>query len=371
LVTLAIWLNIDDIGSSAPMHEDYELWRSLVVFTFSFDYEEFSRKSTELSSKVSWLMRYGNRKRDMFRYAPAAACIAKHMPEIRVGLCSLLEDPPQKLSSTQNQKFDYILDYCLSDGRLTTDFVTYLGKTQGIGKHHFKINTCLIFCLPNGGIHNSKFRANFSFSDHDSYVNPFFHRVVNSLMGKMAANQGHTWIYRDQLAQPELKYLQNSHPRTWEAQFHSGIQTIALVAVKEGVLQLGSTQKVTEDLKYVIFLQRVFKDLLSAPGVLPPHPSSQPHGTHEDGEIISSQKLKSSEDYRHPQNTNLIGGPDQDYNFQACAGNLNLASHGLGTVVPSMSSLQALLSKLPSVTPSSSDFPSSMQQPAEDNMDVY
>ncbi|KAH9314677.1 hypothetical protein KI387_023304, partial [Taxus chinensis] len=179
------------------------------------------------------------------------------------------------------------------------------------------------------------------------------------------------------------------HPRTWEAQFHSGIQTIALVAVKEGVLQLGSTQKVTEDLKLVILLQREFKYLLSTPGVLPPHPSSQAHSTfatvltHEDGEIISSQKLKSSEDYRHLQNMNLIGIPNQDYNFQACGGILNFSSHdhqdlhsldmsaGLGTVVPSMSSLQVLLSKLPSVTPSSSDFASSMQQPAEDSMDVY
>lgn len=34
------------------------------------------------------------------------------------------------------------------------------------------------------------------------------------------------------------------HPRTWEAQFKSGIQTIAVVAVQEGVLQLGSTKKV-------------------------------------------------------------------------------------------------------------------------------
>ncbi|KAH9314733.1 hypothetical protein KI387_023360, partial [Taxus chinensis] len=70
--------------------------------TSSFNYgKEFTRKSTDLSRKVSLLMRYGNRKRYMFRYAPAEACIAKHMPEFRVGLCSLLEDPPQKLSSTQ------------------------------------------------------------------------------------------------------------------------------------------------------------------------------------------------------------------------------------------------------------------------------
>ncbi|KAH9314734.1 hypothetical protein KI387_023361, partial [Taxus chinensis] len=239
------------------------------------------------------------------------------------------------------------------------------------------------FCDFNNGLHPGVF---FKMS-HEVY------NYGEGLMGKMAANQGHTWIYRDQLAQPELKYLQNSHPRTWEAQFQSGIQTIALVALKEGILQLGSTQKVTEDLKYVIFLQKEFKYLLSTPGVLPPHPSFQAtfatglskdstRSTHEDGEIISSQKQKSSEDYRYLQNMNLIGGPDQYYNYMACGGNLNLASQdhqdlhslgrtGLATVVPSMSSLQALLSKLPPVTPSYSAFPSSMQQPAEDNMDVY
>jgi len=40
------------------------------------------------------------------------------------------------------------------------------------------------------------------------------------------------------------------HPRTWEAQFKSGIQTIAVVAVQEGVLQLGSTKKV---MQWVVF----------------------------------------------------------------------------------------------------------------------
>ncbi|GKB12977.1 hypothetical protein Tco_0846900, partial [Tanacetum coccineum] len=38
------------------------------------------------------------------------------------------------------------------------------------------------------------------------------------------------------------------HPRTWEAQFQAGIKTIALVAVREGVIQLGSIHKLRQRL---------------------------------------------------------------------------------------------------------------------------
>ncbi|KAJ0638191.1 hypothetical protein HanOQP8_Chr17g0682491 [Helianthus annuus] len=37
--------------------------------------------------------------------------------------------------------------------------------------------------------------------------------------------------------------MANKHPRTWEAQFQAGIKTIALIAVREGVIQLGSISK--------------------------------------------------------------------------------------------------------------------------------
>jgi len=72
------------------------------------------------------------------------------------------------------------------------------------------------------------------------------------LIGKVAADHSHKWVFQE--AQPPQEHEINlisswsnpadSHPRTWEAQFQSGIKTIALIAVREGVVQLGSMKKV-------------------------------------------------------------------------------------------------------------------------------
>ncbi|GLJ14825.1 hypothetical protein SUGI_0241120 [Cryptomeria japonica] len=252
------------------------------------------------------------------------------------------------------------------------------------------------------------------FCDFNSGLQPglFFkmsHEIYNygeGIMGKLAANQGYQWIYKDQLIQSEMESLKrslHSHPRTWESQFNSGIQTIALVAVREGLLQLGSTQKGMEDLKYVIFLQRKFNYLLSIPSVLTPYPSSQGPVSHstllskdsnaskdyshlqynnlrqglnqdftwstqDNGDTKLSKHPNASKNYSHLQYNSLRQGLNQDYNFEACSGLHSLGFIEPATVAPSMSSLQALLSKLPSVTPSSWGVPSNM--PAEDNMDV-
>ncbi|KAH9540411.1 hypothetical protein CY35_14G003600 [Sphagnum magellanicum] len=61
------------------------------------------------------------------------------------------------------------------------------------------------------------------------------------------------------------------HPRPWEAQFKAGIQTIAVVAVEEGVVQLGSTEKIMKDLNFAAQLQRKFSYFRSIPGVFVPH----------------------------------------------------------------------------------------------------
>lgn len=50
------------------------------------------------------------------------------------------------------------------------------------------------------------------------------------------------------------------HPCTWEAQFKSGIQTIAVMAVQEGVIQLGSTKRVLPS-PTLMFLINFSKDL--------------------------------------------------------------------------------------------------------------
>lgn len=109
------------------------------------------------------------------------------------------------------------------------------------------------------------------------------HDVYNfgeGLIGKVAADSSHKWIYRDP-SEHEITFSSpwqgslDPHPRTWEAQFRAGIQTIAVVAVGEGLLQLGSLNKIVEDLNFVILLQRKFNYLQSIPGVFTPHPISE------------------------------------------------------------------------------------------------
>ncbi|KAI7728838.1 hypothetical protein M8C21_023817 [Ambrosia artemisiifolia] len=122
----------------------------------------------------------------------------------------------------------------------------------------------------------------------------------------------------------------DSYPRTWEAQFQAGIKTIALVAVREGVIQLGSINKVTEDLSYVVMLRKKLSYIESIPGVLLPHPSS-------------SLYPYKSEGYNTPETWPFQGG-----------GDLPAVYTQPMNITPSMSSLEALLSKLPSVVPASS-----------------
>nr|GEY89165.1 protein rice salt sensitive 3-like [Tanacetum cinerariifolium] len=77
------------------------------------------------------------------------------------------------------------------------------------------------------------------------------HDIYNygeGLIGKVAADHSHKWIFKEPNDQ-EINFLStwnnsaDSHPRTWEAQFQAGIKTIALVAIREGVIQLGSIHK--------------------------------------------------------------------------------------------------------------------------------
>ncbi|KAL2614120.1 hypothetical protein R1flu_025812 [Riccia fluitans] len=110
------------------------------------------------------------------------------------------------------------------------------------------------------------------------------HEVYNygeGLMGKVAADNSHKWVYREPM-EHEISFLSpwhgslDPHPRTWEGQFKAGIQTVAVISVREGLVQLGSLKKVVEDLNFVILMQRKFNYLQSIPGVFVPHPSPLP-----------------------------------------------------------------------------------------------
>ncbi|KAI3467495.1 hypothetical protein Pfo_024158 [Paulownia fortunei] len=170
------------------------------------------------------------------------------------------------------------------------------------------------------------------------------HEIYNygeGLIGKVAADHSHKWIHKEPNDQ-EINFLSawqnsaDSHPRTWEAQFQSGIKTIALIAVREGVIQLGAVHKVIEDLSYVVLLRKKFSYIESIPGVLLPHPSSA----------------------AYPFKVDAYGAPPEAWHFQ---NNLlptneyyDHLAHQPMKITPSMSSLEALLSKLPSVVPASS-----------------
>ncbi|XXG55400.1 hypothetical protein AAC387_Pa03g3080 [Persea americana] len=170
------------------------------------------------------------------------------------------------------------------------------------------------------------------------------HEIYNygeGLIGKVAADRSHKWVFKEP-QEHDMNFLSawhnqsDAYPRTWEAQFQSGIKTIALIAVREGVVQLGAVNKVIEDLSYVALLRKQFSYLESLPGVLLPHPSSSAFPFKIDtGNMPNTW----------PYYAGLT--PPAEFYDQ-----MNQPMK----ITPSMSSLEALLSKLPSVGPAPSGF---------------
>ncbi|XP_072093129.1 uncharacterized protein [Arachis hypogaea] len=191
------------------------------------------------------------------------------------------------------------------------------------------------------------------------------HEIYNygeGLIGKVAADHSHKWIYKEPNEQ-EINFLSawhnsaDSHPRTWEAQFQSGIKTIALIAVREGVVQLGAVHKVIEDLSYVVLLRKKFSYIESIPGVLLPHPSSSAYPYKVEGVVgygnIPEHVNHHHHHWHHHFQGTVIPPPTPStaaelfYDHHFNNGNSTMALK----ITPSMSSLEALLSKLPSVVP--------------------
>lgn len=196
------------------------------------------------------------------------------------------------------------------------------------------------------------------------------HNYGEGLIGKVAADHGHKCIYSEQINLSVCQKSVDLHPRTWKAQFQSGIKTIALVAVDDGVLQLGAVTKVPEDLIYVAEVQKKFNNLQIIPGFLLPRPSSSPIQssfsfpfTTPPIFIRNSFKIKEFND--------SINAADDKYSQLNChplynttplTSNMDISYH-LNNDPPVMSSLlsksslEKLLLKLPSVTPASSSPP--------------
>ncbi|KAJ1281002.1 hypothetical protein BS78_04G275200 [Paspalum vaginatum] len=180
------------------------------------------------------------------------------------------------------------------------------------------------------------------------------HDIYNygeGLIGKVAADHSHKWVFQE-AQELEINLISSwsnpadSHPRTWEAQFQSGIKTIALIAVREGVVQLGSMKKVAEDLSYVVMLRRKFGYLESIPGVLLPHPSSAAFPAGGGCAVVGGPA-----DAACGWPPGLV--PPMEQLYDPYAQQAAAAAAAQMHIVPSMSSLEALLSKLPSVDPAS------------------
>ncbi|EPS59365.1 hypothetical protein M569_15441, partial [Genlisea aurea] len=102
------------------------------------------------------------------------------------------------------------------------------------------------------------------------------HEVYNfgeGLVGKAASDNSHKWVYRDSQNPNDPTFISSwntcidHQPRAWEAQFSSGIETIAVISVRGGAVQLGSLAKVVEDVNLVLNIQRKFSYLQSIPGI--------------------------------------------------------------------------------------------------------
>ncbi|KAG6520897.1 protein RICE SALT SENSITIVE 3-like [Zingiber officinale] len=176
------------------------------------------------------------------------------------------------------------------------------------------------------------------------------HEIYNygeGFIGKVAADHSHKWVFKEPQDQ-EINFLStwnnpaDSQPRTWEAQFQSGIKTIALVAVREGVVQLGSVNKVVEDLSFIVLLRKKFSYLESIPGVLLPHPSSSSSSAAAAFPIVDGCNMAAAGLHWTPAPPPPFPAPEFYDQY--------LATQQM-RIAPSMSSLEALLSKLPPVAP--------------------
>ncbi|CAK9150020.1 unnamed protein product [Ilex paraguariensis] len=80
------------------------------------------------------------------------------------------------------------------------------------------------------------------------------------IVGQVAVTGKHLWILADKHATDST--LASEHCDGWQSQFSAGIRTIAVVAVgPHGVVQLGSLNKIGEDLKLVTHVREIFSEL--------------------------------------------------------------------------------------------------------------
>ncbi|KAG6626490.1 uncharacterized protein LOC122296196 isoform X2 [Carya illinoinensis] len=199
------------------------------------------------------------------------------------------------------------------------------------------------------------------------------HEVYNfgeGLLGKVAADNSHKWVFKNAPNDGDPSFISSwnasidPQPRAWEFHFNSGIQTIAVISVREGIVQLGSFDKIVEDLDLVISIQRKFCYLQSIPGIFAiQRPIQHPYALKPNIHVIESHEttfslynnrplngvkrlLEEKPDYSPLKSINLgwntpqnsVSGPSISPTMSCCHGAL-LAK--LPTVIPSLNAIEA------------------------------
>ncbi|KAL3517683.1 hypothetical protein ACH5RR_020272 [Cinchona calisaya] len=115
------------------------------------------------------------------------------------------------------------------------------------------------------------------------------------IVGQVAVTGKHLWISSDELvAHPGSPY---EYCDGWQTQFSAGIKTIAVVAVvPHGVVQLGSLDKIAEDLKMVNHIRDVFFELQGSLAAQTPYAMPSSMGSSCQSDITSTT---SSSGVRH------------------------------------------------------------------------
>ncbi|KAJ7520409.1 hypothetical protein O6H91_19G004800 [Diphasiastrum complanatum] len=98
-------------------------------------------------------------------------------------------------------------------------------------------------------------------------VTKMFYHVYSlgeGIIGRVALTGKHRWIFggEDDVHASEV----NTYPAGWANQFTVGIKTIAVVAVPQGVVQLGSTYMIMEDINLVGRIRSLFATLQNGSG---------------------------------------------------------------------------------------------------------
>ncbi|KAH7299568.1 hypothetical protein KP509_24G018600 [Ceratopteris richardii] len=122
--------------------------------------------------------------------------------------------------------------------------------------------------LEQGGVGDSEGQIGLAVARMSYYV----YSMGEGIIGRVAFTGKHQWVFHDGQNHLEIaaggslnnQAILDKNTDGWQSQFAAGIKTIAVIAVPQGVVQLGSTKMIMEDLKWIDNVKSVFSALQTA-----------------------------------------------------------------------------------------------------------